>query len=140
MQALKVQVKNGRLRLDEPTDLPDGAEVEVVVLDDEMSAEDKCFAHFWSAYFYAHAGGQLAPLGGGSAVGFGDLAPDAMVEAVLDVIAPLVDPRLPGMPPVRVPVIKGEYEGQAVTPDDAQCRALAEQIVTRIRTASGGAR
>ena len=45
MQALKVQVKNGRLRLDEPTDLPDGAEVEVVVLDDEMTAEDRAALH-----------------------------------------------------------------------------------------------
>jgi hypothetical protein len=45
MQALKVQVKNGRLHLDEPTDLPDGAEVEVVVLDDELSAEDRAALH-----------------------------------------------------------------------------------------------
>jgi hypothetical protein len=40
MQALKVQVKNGRLVVDEPTDLPDGAEVEVVVIDDELTAVD----------------------------------------------------------------------------------------------------
>lgn len=24
---------------------------------DELGPEDKCFAHFWSGYFYAHAGG-----------------------------------------------------------------------------------
>jgi plasmid stabilization system protein ParE len=41
MQALKVQVKNGRLVLDEPTDLPDGAEIEVIVLDDELSAQER---------------------------------------------------------------------------------------------------
>jgi hypothetical protein len=35
MLALKAQVKNGRLVLDEPTDLPEGREVELVVLDDE---------------------------------------------------------------------------------------------------------
>jgi hypothetical protein len=29
MQARRIQVKNGRLALDEPTDLPDGAEVEI---------------------------------------------------------------------------------------------------------------
>lgn len=35
MHALKAHVKNGRLVLDEPTDLPEGREVELVVLDDE---------------------------------------------------------------------------------------------------------
>jgi hypothetical protein len=45
MQALRAQVKNGRLVLDEPTDLPDGAEVEVVVLDDDSSAEDRSALH-----------------------------------------------------------------------------------------------
>jgi hypothetical protein len=45
MQALKVPVKNGRLVLDEPTDLPDGAEIEVIVLDDALSAEDRAELH-----------------------------------------------------------------------------------------------
>ncbi len=45
MQALKVQVKNGRLRLDEPTDLPDGAEIEVIVIDDELDAEERAELH-----------------------------------------------------------------------------------------------
>ncbi len=45
MQALKVQVKNCRLRLDEPTDLPDGAEVDVVVLDDELSTDERAALH-----------------------------------------------------------------------------------------------
>ena len=45
MQALKVQVKNGRLVLDEPTDLPDGAEVDVVVLDDELSPDERQALH-----------------------------------------------------------------------------------------------
>jgi len=45
MRALKVQVKNGRLVLDEPTDLPDGAEVEVIVLDDELSVEERAALH-----------------------------------------------------------------------------------------------
>ena len=45
MQALKVQVKNGRLLLDEPTDLPEGAEVDVVVIDDELSAEERSALH-----------------------------------------------------------------------------------------------
>jgi hypothetical protein len=45
VQALKVQVKNGRLVLDEPTDLPDGAEVEVVVIDDELTPEERAALH-----------------------------------------------------------------------------------------------
>lgn len=45
MQALKVQVKNGRLVLDEPSDLPDGAEVEVVVIDDDLSVDERAELH-----------------------------------------------------------------------------------------------
>jgi hypothetical protein len=35
MRALKAHVKAGRLLLDEPTDLPDGAEVRVALVDDD---------------------------------------------------------------------------------------------------------
>jgi hypothetical protein len=45
MLALKVQVKNGRLVVDEPSDLPDGAEVEVVVIDDELTAGERAELH-----------------------------------------------------------------------------------------------
>jgi hypothetical protein len=45
MHARKLQVKNGRLVLDEPTTLPDGAEVEVLVIDDELSAEERAELH-----------------------------------------------------------------------------------------------
>jgi hypothetical protein len=45
MHARKVQVKDGRLVLDEPTDLPDGAEVEVLVIDDELTAEERAELH-----------------------------------------------------------------------------------------------
>ena len=45
MHALKTQVKNGRVTIDEPTNLPDGAEVEVVVLDDELSADERAALH-----------------------------------------------------------------------------------------------
>lgn len=46
MQPLKARVKNGRLVLDEPTDLPEGEEVELVPLDvlahdDEFTAEER---------------------------------------------------------------------------------------------------
>ena len=39
MKALKAIVKNGRLVLDAPTDVPEGAEVELAVVHDEDDAE-----------------------------------------------------------------------------------------------------
>jgi len=39
MGALKAVVKNGRLVLDAPTDLPEGAEVEVAVVLDDIEPE-----------------------------------------------------------------------------------------------------
>jgi len=42
MQALKVRVKNG---VDEPTALPDGAEGEVVVIDDKLTPEERAELH-----------------------------------------------------------------------------------------------
>lgn len=58
LQALKVQVKNGRLLVDEPTDLPEGAEVEVVVLDDDLSPEvrEALHASLDRAMDYSEAG------------------------------------------------------------------------------------
>ena len=40
MQPFKAHVRNGRLLLDEPTDLPDGAVVELVQLDDVLADDD----------------------------------------------------------------------------------------------------
>ena len=37
MQALKAQVKNGRLVLDEPTDLPEGEVVELIPVDEVLA-------------------------------------------------------------------------------------------------------
>ena len=45
MHARKIQAKNGRLVLDEPTDLPDGAEVEVLVIDDQLTVEERAELH-----------------------------------------------------------------------------------------------
>jgi hypothetical protein len=45
MHIRKVQMKNGRLALDEATDLPDGAEVEVLVIDDELTGEERAELH-----------------------------------------------------------------------------------------------
>ena len=42
--ALKARVRNGRLVLDEPTDLPEGAEIDLVLADDDgddMTPEDR---------------------------------------------------------------------------------------------------
>ena len=38
MQPVKAHVKNGRLVLDEPTDLPEGTEVTLAVVDDDLDA------------------------------------------------------------------------------------------------------
>ncbi len=40
MGALKARVRNGRLLLDEPTDLPEGKEVELLLADEVLSDED----------------------------------------------------------------------------------------------------
>lgn len=45
MQALKARVKDGRLVLDEPTDLPEGAEVDVAVLGDDLDADERAALH-----------------------------------------------------------------------------------------------
>lgn len=45
MHTRRIQVKNGRLVLDEPTDLPEGAEVEILVIDDELTAEERAELH-----------------------------------------------------------------------------------------------
>jgi hypothetical protein len=39
MEALKAVVKNGRLVLDAPTDLPEGLEVELAIVHDEDDSE-----------------------------------------------------------------------------------------------------
>lgn len=62
--------------------------------------------------------------------------PEAQVEAVLDVLAPLI-PGPPGFAPQRWPVFRFDYDGIMVVPDETQVRALAEQVVTAVRTASG---
>lgn len=45
MRTGKAQVRNGRLVFDEPTDLPEGAEVDVVVFDDELTPEERTELH-----------------------------------------------------------------------------------------------
>jgi hypothetical protein len=39
------RVANGRLIVDEPTDLPEGAEVELRVVDDELDEEERARLH-----------------------------------------------------------------------------------------------
>ena len=44
---VRARVQNGRLRLDEPTDLPDGTEVDLAVVEDgdELDDEDRAKLH-----------------------------------------------------------------------------------------------
>lgn len=42
---VRARVKNGRLTLDEPTDLPEGAEVELVAVDDDLDDDDRARLH-----------------------------------------------------------------------------------------------
>ncbi len=41
MTWLKAIAKNGRLMIDEPTDLPDGIEIELVLVDTEFDPEER---------------------------------------------------------------------------------------------------
>ena len=41
MQPLKAHVQNGRLVLDEPTDLPEGSEVEIVLVEDDLESAER---------------------------------------------------------------------------------------------------
>jgi hypothetical protein len=46
MQALTAKVRNGRLVLDEPTNLPEGAEVPVTLVDaDDLTDEERAALH-----------------------------------------------------------------------------------------------
>jgi hypothetical protein len=46
MQALKARVVNGRYVIDQPAELPEGAEVElVVIVGDELGAEERAALH-----------------------------------------------------------------------------------------------
>lgn len=65
MQALKAHVRNGRLLLDEPTDLPDGEVVELVFADDTDDMDDderKALDAALEASFEAEEAGQLIDL------------------------------------------------------------------------------
>ena len=41
MHPVKAVVKNGRLVVDEPTELPDGTEIELLPVDDDFDAEER---------------------------------------------------------------------------------------------------
>lgn len=42
---VRARVKNGRLVVDEPTDLPEGTEVELASVDDELDDEERARLH-----------------------------------------------------------------------------------------------
>jgi molybdopterin biosynthesis enzyme len=39
----------------DPSNMDATARAQKDIYDSQLSDEDKCFAHFWSGYFYAHA-------------------------------------------------------------------------------------
>jgi hypothetical protein len=39
----------------DPSDMDAAAKAQKAIYDSELGDEDKCFAHFWSGYFYAHS-------------------------------------------------------------------------------------
>ena len=41
----------------DPSDANATAQAQKTIYDSDLDAEQKTFAHFWSGYFYAHAGG-----------------------------------------------------------------------------------
>jgi hypothetical protein len=41
----------------DPSDANATAQAQKVIWDSNLGDEDRCFAHFWSGYFYAHAKG-----------------------------------------------------------------------------------
>jgi hypothetical protein len=45
MLPVKAHVKNGRLVVDEPTDLPDGTELTLTIADDDLDDEDRARLH-----------------------------------------------------------------------------------------------
>jgi hypothetical protein len=45
MLTVRARVKNGRLVVDEPTDLPEGAEVELAAVEDELDDDDRARLH-----------------------------------------------------------------------------------------------
>jgi hypothetical protein len=46
MQSFRAAVRNGRIVLDSPTDLPEGAEVELAVVDgDELTSDERAELH-----------------------------------------------------------------------------------------------
>lgn len=50
----------------DPSDANAASQAQKTIYDsDRLDAEQKCFAHFWAGYFYAHSGshGLLPPLG-----------------------------------------------------------------------------
>jgi hypothetical protein len=43
----------------DPSDDDATAQAQKTIYDSGLTAEDKCFAHFWSGYFHAHATGVI---------------------------------------------------------------------------------
>ena len=66
MQPLKAHVKNGRLVLDEPTDRPEGEEVEVVLLEDVLAHDRDGLDDAERAALHAELAASVAELKAGA--------------------------------------------------------------------------
>jgi hypothetical protein len=56
------------------------ARAQKTIYDSELSPEDKCYAHFWAGYFWAHAGGAEALLDAGNVIALMEALSRAMAE------------------------------------------------------------
>ncbi|MBE7478983.1 MAG: hypothetical protein HS104_03185 [Polyangiaceae bacterium] len=54
MLTMKARVRNGRLRLDEPYEAPEGTEVDVAIIDDGDELDDESRARLHAALSHGH--------------------------------------------------------------------------------------
>lgn len=66
------------------------ARAQKIIYDSELSPEDKCFAHFWCGYFWAHAGGAEALLDAETVI----VLMEALSGAIIELGTQLPDPLL----------------------------------------------
>lgn len=116
----------------DPTDMNATAQAQKTIYDSELSPEDKCFAHLWSGYFYAHArvdwgepDDGIAPdasrFRGGEPVVMNGLGPGAMFQMqwsgeLVTVVVDSLEPAGGGRVNFRAHVIT-DAEAETITPE-----------------------
>jgi len=73
MQSLKAHVKNGRLLLDEPTDLPEGEVIELMPVDDVLAAGGDDLDDEERAELHAELSASIAEAEAGQTVDFAEV-------------------------------------------------------------------